>query len=615
MRFVKVVLVFAMTGAVCAQTGVIRTVAGATALDGVPVRGFSGDGGPAIGAALALANIQNGCGDPGTFEQAVHLAVDSSGNLYVADGNNHRVRRVALDGVISTVSGSGPPQTNSRCEPTSAPGDDGPATAARLYNPASVAIHPNGDLIIADQQNNRIRRVAANGTISTIVGNGMHNPYAANNPATSSPMDWPSAVAVDSNGNIYFAEVHSNRIARVGSDGAIRTVAGALVGSTADGIPATSAQLRKPMGIAIDSAGNVYIADTGNHRIRKVGTDGIITTVAGRGQPGDDPDGMPATQSRLNTPMDVKVDRAGHIYIADTLNHKVKRVGTDGIITTIAGDGVRGRGAENVAARSSGLNTPAGLAIAPNGDLYIADWQNYLIRKVSFSTGPVISRILNGASFASGGLAPGTIITIAGALLASSTRAPSAVPFPTRMDDVTVEVNGTAVPLFYVAPDQINAQLPHDLAPGTATLRVRNATGVSVEETFQVAASSPGIFQLGDGGLAAALNQDNSVNHPENGARAGSVVSVFLTGLGMVVPPVASGSAAPLDVLSRALEPVSATVAGINAEVLFAGLTPGSVGLAQVNIVVPASTAPAHRVPLIIRVGEQVSNTVTIAVR
>jgi uncharacterized protein (TIGR03437 family) len=566
---------------------------------------------------LALANIQNAC-DPATFEQGVHIAVDPTGNLYIADGNNHRIRRVGAAGVISTVVGSGErPEINGRCEPTSPVGDNGPATAARLYNPAGIAIAPNGDLVIADQQNNRIRRVGTNGNVSTIVGNGMHNVYAANNPATSSPMDWPSAVVVDANGAIYFAEVHSNRIARVGSDGAIRTIAGDLPGTNADNIPATRAQLRKPTGIALDAAGNLYIADQGNHRIRKVGTDGIITTVAGTGQPGDSPDGMPATQSRLNTPMDVKVDTAGQIYIADTLNHRVKRVGTDGTLTTIAGDGVPGRGADNVPATSSSLRNPAGLAIAPNGDVYIADWQNYLIRKVSFSSRPTIARggIVNGASFVSGGLAPGTIIAIAGTLLSSFTRAASAVPLANRMDDVTVEVNGTAIPLFYVSPGQINAQLPHDLTPGSATLRVRNASGVSAEETFQVATASPGIFLFNSTSGAAALNQDNTINQPENGERAGNVVTVFLTGLGTVAPPVASGVVTPGDSLSGAIAPVSATVGGANAEVLFAGLTPGSVGLAQVNIRIPADTAPGGFVPLVVKAGDQVSNTATIGVR
>ena len=569
-RFGTFVLFVATASVACSQVGVISTVAGATALDGAPVRGYSGDGGPALGAMLALANIQNAC-DPATFEQGVHIAVDPAGNLYIADGNNHRIRRVAPGGAITTIAGSGErPEINGRCEPTSPVGDNGPATAARLYNPAGIAVAPNGDLVIADQQNNRLRRVTANGAISTVAGSGMHNIYAPNIPATLSPMDWPSAVVVDPNGTIYFAEVHSHRVARIGGDGRIVTIAGTgFPGFAGDGAQATGARLQKPTGIALDAAGNLYIADQGNHRIRKVGSDGIITTIAGTGQPGDDTDGMPATQARLNTPMDVKVDAAGRIYIADTLNHKVKRVGTDGVITTIAGDGVRGRGAENVAATSSSLSSPAGLAIAPNGDVYIADWQNYLVRKVTFSSQPTIARggIVNGASFASGALAPGTIIAIAGTLLSSSTRAASAVPLATRMDDVTVEVNGTAIPLFYVAPGQINGQLPHDLATGTATLRVRNASGVSAEETFQVATASPGIFLFNSTSGAAALNQDNTINQPENGERAGNVVTVFLTGLGTITPPVASGTVTPSDSLSRAIAPVSATVAGANAEV------------------------------------------------
>jgi uncharacterized protein (TIGR03437 family) len=396
-------------------------------------------------------------------------------------------------------------------------------------------------------------------------------------------MDWPSAVAVDAAGSIYFAEVHSHRVARIGSDGRIVTLAGTgFPGFGGDGAPAAAARLNFPMGLALDNGGNLYIADRGNNRIRKVTPNGIITTVAG-----------PET---LNTPMDVKVDSAGNVYIADTLNHRVQRLNRFGALETVAGDGVRGRGPDNIPATESSLNFPAGLAIDAKGDLYIADWQNYLIRKVSFGTSR--AAISNAASFARTALAPGTIITVSGTNLGDS-----------------VEVNAKAIPLLFVSPEQINAQLPFDLPTGRATLTLRNANGVLVSETFEVSPSSPGVFQRDSAGRAASLNQDGSINSTGNPESTSNVVVVFLTGLGEVMPPVTAGEPTPPDVLRGATLPVSANIAGFAADVLFAGMTPGSIGLAQVNLRIPASVAPGSAVPVAIKVGDQVSNTVTISVR
>jgi uncharacterized protein (TIGR03437 family) len=600
LRFFAVLVI--CVGAVRAQSGIITTIAGGA-------RGFSGDGGPAVGTRFAFSELVNPC-DPARFEQPVQMALDREGNLYIADAGNHRIRQIAPDGIVKTVAGSGlPPATNDRCEAVSSVADGAAATAARLFNPTSVALHPSGDLIIADQQNNRIRRVDTKGNIATIAGSGSHNLYAPNIPATSSPMDWPSSVAVDANGVIYFAEIHSHRVGRIGADGRITTVAGTgFPGFSNDGIPAVTARLSFPTAIAIDRSGNLYIAEARNHRIRKVTPDGRITTVAGTGVAGD-------SDELLNTPMDVKVDNAGRLYIADTLNHKVKRVEASGRMSTVAGDGSPGRGDDNVPAVNSSLRFPAGLALDENGDLYIADWQNYLIRKVAF--GPSITRggVVHAATFAATPLSPGTIFTILGTNMATFTRQADSVPIPPGMADVSVEVNGAPVPLFYVSPTQINAQLPGDLAPGTAKVRVRSGTAVSLEASLPVASSSPGVFQLDAAGRAAALNQDSSLNAPANGELAGNVITLYLTGLGIVSPEVRAGDPAPLDIFAIPSQPVSATVAGSPAQVLFAGLTPGSVGLGQINIRIPSATIAGPAVPVTIRVGSQTSNTVTISVR
>src|SRR5688572_9725555 len=182
----RILLVLLAVSTLAAQTGIITTIAG------TGQRGFDGDGGPATQARIALANLQNEC-DPAQFEQLSHLVVDSSGVVWFTDSANHRIRRITPQGGISTFAGVGQrPDINSRCEPTGNIGDNGPASQARLYTPADLVLHPNGNVIIVDEQNNRIRQVTPAGQISTIVGSGLHQFYAPVS-ATSSGMDWPSA--------------------------------------------------------------------------------------------------------------------------------------------------------------------------------------------------------------------------------------------------------------------------------------------------------------------------------------------------------------------------------------------------------------------------------------
>lgn len=597
-----------------AQSGIISTIAGGTPVNGSPVRGFDGDGSPAVNAVLALANLQNTC-DPNRFEQTSHISIDAKGNLYFADSNNQRIRRIDAAAQISTIAGSGTaPATNSRCEPTSPVGDGDSATNARLFNPSDVIVHPNGNLIIADQQNNRIRQVTPAGSISTIIGSGLHNLYAPGIPATSSPMDWPSSLAIDGNGLIYFAELHGNRVGRLGADGRITTVAGTgFPGFNGDRGPANAATLSKPAGITIDRAGNLLIADTGNHRVRRVAGDGTITTIAGTGQQGFCGDSGRAVDACLDTPMDVKTDAIGNVFIADAGNHRVRRIDSSGNISTVAGTGQAGRGPDGVAASASALNYPSALAVDGNNDLYIVDWQNYLIRKVTF-TAIASGGIVNGASFTAP-VAPGSIISIFGAGLAQSTAAAGGTPLPLSLGRTSVEVNGVAVPLYFVTPGQINAQLPYDLVAGSATAVVLSAGGRSSAASFTVVDAAPGIFVYGGSDRAIALNQDNGVNSAERPESRGRVIVCYVTGLGAVDPGVPVGQSAPLDTLSYARAVVTATVGGVPAQVQFAGLAPGFVGAGQVNILVPGEASAGAAVSLVIEIGGQKSKAATIAIQ
>jgi uncharacterized protein (TIGR03437 family) len=608
---------FVLVRSLEAQSGVITTIAGTTPLNGAPVRGFNGDGRPAAETSLALANLQNDC-DPVRYEQTSHISLDAKGNLYVADSNNQRIRRISTDGLISTITGNGErPAINARCEPTAPVGDGGPATAAQLFNPSDVVLHPNGDLIIVDQQNNRIRQVSPAGVITTIAGSGLHNLYAPGIPATSSPMDWPSSLAVNAGGLVFFVEVHSNRVGRISVDGRISTVAGTgFPGFNADNIAANAATLRKPMGIAFDAPGNLFIADTGNHRIRKVSPAGIISTIAGTGQAAFCGDGGKAAQACLDTPMDVKADALGNIYIADTGNHRVRKIDPSGVITTVAGTGQPGRGSDAVAAIESALNSPSALAVDSQNDLYIVDWQNYLIRKVSFRMAPVVAAggVVNAASF-SEPIAPGSIISIFGTNLAGTTALATGAPWPLSLGGVSVQLNGTAIPVYSVSPNQVNAQLPFGIEPGSASLAVVSSVGTSNSVTVTVARSAPGIFYYPGSDRAIALNQNGSLNAADNPEDRGRVVVCFLTGVGAVDPAVGTGQLAPTDVLSRSVLPVTATVGGLPAQVLFLGLAPGFIGLGQVNILAPSTVTAGDRVSLSIEVGGQQSNIVSVSLR
>ncbi len=389
-----------------ATTGILTLVAGNGTY------GFSGDNGAAANAQLRSPK---------------GLAVDSAGNLYIADTANQCIRKVT-DGVITTVAGNGTYGFS---------GDNGPAAGAELGTPYAVAVDSAGSLYIADTGNNRVRKVAG-GVITTIAGNGTYGFGGDNGPAASAQLRSPQGVVVDSAGNLYIADTNNQRIRKV-SGGAIATVAGngiingGLANFSGDNGPATSAQLWTPGGVAVDAAGDLYIADTGNQRIRKV-SGGVIATVAGNGTYGYSGDSGPAISAELWTPAGVAVDSAGNLYIADTGNQRIRKV-SGGTIATAAGggayvapsgpaasaqlDNVLGlavgspgslylaagsvlklaTGAIETLAASPQVNA-AGVAVDSAGNLYIADYANQVVRKIS---GGVVTTVAG-----NGPAAPGT---------------------------------------------------------------------------------------------------------------------------------------------------------------------------------------------------------------
>jgi sugar lactone lactonase YvrE len=321
---------------------------------------------------------------------------DGAGGIYFASMAMGGISHVAADGTLTMIAGTGVPGFS---------GDGGPAASAQLNAPTGLAMDLSGNLFIVDSGNYRVRKVTAAGIISTIAGNG----YADNNvefgPATSASLSRLEAVAVDAAGNVFI--VAANRVFRVSSAGIITNFAGTGqgYGFSGDGGPATSAQLSQPMGVAVDAAGNVFIADWGNGTIRKVSPAGIISTVTGNGTSGFSGDGGPATSAQLSRPAGVAVDAAGNLFIVDSLNQRVRKVSSAGIITTVAGTATPGFSGDGGPAASAQFNfrigEPNGVAVDAAGSLFISDGYNQRIRKVS-SAGIIATVAGNGTSSFSG---------------------------------------------------------------------------------------------------------------------------------------------------------------------------------------------------------------------
>jgi uncharacterized protein (TIGR03437 family) len=339
--------------------GIISTVAG----DGGQ-GGFSGDGGLATQALLA--NPQG-------------VAVDKSGNLYIVDRGNQRIRMVnASSGIISTIAGS---------STTGYSGDGGPAAQATFNLPSSIAIDASGNLYIADTNNWAIRRISTSGIITTVAGNGQYGYGGDNGQATKAKLAGPTGVAVDASGNLYIADSGNERIRYVNSSGVIATIAGTgVAGFSGDGSAATAARFSNPVAVALDASGNVYVADLDNNRIRRFALGGTVTTFAGTTNSVGD--GGPSTQARVE-PWAVAVDSAGNLYIADRSEQRVRKVTPAGTIATVAGTGQTGYGGDNGPATAAVLSTPNDVAVDRSGNLYIADAGNNRIRRVDAATGTI----------------------------------------------------------------------------------------------------------------------------------------------------------------------------------------------------------------------------------
>jgi uncharacterized protein (TIGR03437 family) len=618
---------------------------------GTGAAGFSGDGGPANSAQLT---------------QPLDLSADLNGNLYIADQN--RVREVNSQAIIRTVAGD---------DYQHAIGDGASATAAELYLPSGVGLDSAGNLYIADTGTNRVRQVAPSGTISTAAGTGAALPGGEATPATTTPLMTPMGVGVDPFGNLLIVETGAHRIREVAADGRIRTIVGTgVAGMGPESLPPTQTQLRAPRGVCLDRAGNLYVVDTANHRVLRVPPAGVVTTAAGNGAPGAAGDGGSARLAQLNQPSACTVDTAGDLYIADTYNHRIRKVDTTGMIDTVAGVGVAGSGGDEGPATAASLNAPRGVAADDNGNIYISDTGNNSIRQVTpdgvihtiggtgtlgfaGDGGPALSAwmdtpggilldgsgdlyfadtgnnrvrrltptgvvtvpvviaptplsVVNAASLTAGAVAPGEAVTIFGSGMGAQAGAGAVIDstglLANQLAGTEVRFDGVPAPLFYAQANQINVQVPYTVA-GNATTHIEvfyQAVSVNTIDVA-VAAAAPGIF-------STAVNQDGTYNSATNPAPRGTFLTFYATGEGLTNGPSVSGQPAAAPYPQPNL-PVTVTVDGVTAQVAWAGSAPGLVGLLQVNVRVPGGYVPSGAVPVELTVGTAISPDMTIWVQ
>jgi uncharacterized protein (TIGR03437 family) len=578
------------------SSGVITTVAGNGLLS------FSGDGGQVNSARIY--------GPGGT-------ALDATGNLYFADSGNFRIRKVSTTGIITTIAGNGTQGFS---------GDGGPAISATFNGLGDIAIDGAGNLYIVDFI--RVRKVTPQGIITTVAGTNTTGYSGDGGPAVNAVLNYPAGIAVDSTGNVgnvYIADQRNNRIRKViSSTGIITTVAGnGTAAYSGDGGTAINASLNSPAGIALDNSGNLYVADQGNNRIRMVSSAGTITTIAGNGTVGFSGNGGSALNASLRSPIAVTVDSKGSIYLLDSFagsnGIRLSAISTAGVITTIAGianSSLYTLTPDGAPATSVGISASA-VTVDVSGNLYISEVYPNVIRVLRpVNQSVLISAVVDAASSMAGSISPGKIVVIYGGGLGPSTLAQFQVSnglVGTQLAGTTVSFNGTAAPVIYSSATQVAAIVPYQIAGTTAQVTVSYQGQSSTAFTVPFAAAAPGLFSLNQtgAGQAAAINiADGTVNTAANPVKIGGYISLFATGEGQTTPAGVDGKVASGSVLPAPTLKVSVMVGGIPATVQYAGAAPGDVaGVMQVNVQIPAGVQPGGYVPVLLQVGSATTTT------
>lgn len=658
---------------------IIRSPAGSGAY------GFGGDNNPAANALLATPS---------------GVAVDGDGNMFIADTYNNRIRKVNAAGVITTYAGTGIGGYT---------GDGGQATIARIDTPIGIAVDRSGNVYFSDSLNDAVRKVDTTGKITTVAGNGQSGFSGDGGQATAARLSLPQSLIFDGAGNLYICDTFNNRVRKVDTQGIITTIAGnGSAGYSGDGGLATQAKLDTPDGVAVDRLGNVYIADTQNFVVRKVDTSGKISTYAGNGIDGYGGDNGAALQANLSPIRGLAVDASGNLYIGDPGNDRIRRVDTKGKITTVAGNGSTGYNGDAMTATQAWLNEPIGISIDPYGVLYFTDsygdrvrvlksnqlqmfsLSQYVIQPTALpvalkitgtgfenatvglngqaavgtidgptgnlsvnvpgamvnSSGTVTLRVtaaggatfdektlviatstqlnspnttsVSGASYQAV-LCPEMITSLFGLNLATQVQGAASLPLPTSLAGTRVFVNGTAAPLFYVSPTQVNYMIPAAIAPDVSVNIVNVAgNGIVSQQQTRLTSDNPGVFTAnasGTGGPAAQWTMDGvaqfNVTNPDGSLNAipvGAYLILYGTGIRRAPDPTTDDNNGVAEVMQANFE-------GIIAPVAYGGLQGTYVGLDQVNLQIPVSLAGRGAMNLVIVVNGKAANTVKVKIQ
>lgn len=518
--------------------------------------------------------------------------------------------------------------------------------------PSLLALDNANNLLIA-QSSRRVWRLplSLSGPPVPFAGNGERGGAGDGGPATGAELNFITGLAVDASNNVYISESFDNRVRRVSnntisividrntpvissipftgakqmafdSSGRLLLAAGTRLlrfppqSTSLEVIPTNfSPSMQRAEGVAVDPSGTIYLSDTSRHRILRLSAQGTPSVFAGTGTAGFSGDGGPATAAQLDSPEGIALDREGNLYIADKSNHRLRLITRDGIIRTIAGTGASSsNGGDGGPALAANLETPSSVVVDASGNIYVA--AGFRVRKLA-RVSPS-SPTLSGASNAGSGspkVSRGGVFSVYGQNLAAATLVTSSATWPTTLGATSVAVNGVPAPIWFVSATQINAQLPFEVPIGQAQVAV-TVSGVSSPSTsLQVVQAAPGLLACPSCGPnhALAINPDGSLNGPAHPAKPGDFVVVYLIGVGPTAGKVGTGTPSPTAPLPAASLAHSITLGGRPAEYIYLGLTPTFVALAQANVKIPDLLAGGH--PLVITINGETSNSLNLSVR
>ncbi|MBK8313867.1 MAG: hypothetical protein IPL01_07490 [Acidobacteria bacterium] len=581
----------------------------------------------AAGTGTGGTEGDNGSGVAANLFGPSGVVLDTAGNIYFTDNTNRRVRKISSNGVITAFAGTGDLGTS---------GDGGPATAATFNSPRGIAIDKAGNIYVGDSNAHKIRRISIDGKIATVAGtgSGFGDFGGDGGPALQGDLNGPQGIAVDKDGNLFIADRNNSRIRKVdGKTGIITTIAGTgTISFSGDGGPAVQAELFLPTGVAVDKFGNVFIADTGNQRIRRIDSaNGTIATIAGTGVAGFNGDNIPASNAQINItfPTYLSIDSNDDLIFADRGNHRIRKItNSNGTISTLIGTGVSGFSGDGGSPTAASLLFPTSAVADINGNIVVADNNNNRIRKTILSSGLKSFATTSAASYFIGNQAPESIVAGFGSNLSTGAAAAATIPLPNNLGGVAIKIRDSLnveriAPIFAVTSQQVNYLIPNGTATGKAALTVSKANGETSTALLNISRISPGIFsadQNGSGVAAALIYRRRA-----NGSESYEAVARYDDNLKRFVPlPIDLGPADDQVSLllfgtgfrfNSALENVSSKAGNISLPVTFAGAAPDFVGLDQANITLDRILSGKGEIDVVLTVDGIASNPVRIIVK